>query len=205
MTIILHLWQIRWSSESSDVHSFSRKSFSSTAFAVSQVMTQMMTQFECIDQMWDQYYSKILKSRRILSDLVTLDEQSRVDGFSRQEELSYRNVLPNVYGGQTPADIESPFKNLVNKKVCETIGPVDNELSKVYEADVHVISYYVFMSGKTDDKHVRNQVLRKMERVSRVLQGNRKENWLRKDSVCIPRASWQQTNEIILNVDECIR
>ena len=36
--------------------------------------------------------------------------------------------------------IESPFQILRHKEVCETTGPVANELSKVYKADVHVFS-----------------------------------------------------------------
>ena len=36
--------------------------------------------------------------------------------------------------------IESPSEIFRIKEVCETSGPVDNELSKVHEADVHVFS-----------------------------------------------------------------
>ena len=39
--------------------------------------------------------------------------------------------------------VESPYLILRNREVCQTIGPVDTELSQVYEADVHVFSYSV--------------------------------------------------------------
>ena len=35
---------------------------------------------------------------------------------------------------------ESPYLILRNREVCQTIGPVDTELSQVHEADVHVFS-----------------------------------------------------------------
>ena len=42
-------------------------------------------------------------------------------------------------GGQPRADRVSA-SNLVKKKVCETIGPIVNELSRMHEAEVHVFS-----------------------------------------------------------------
>ena len=44
--------------------------------------------------------------------------------------------------------IDSPCQVLRNQEVCETIGPVDNELSKVHNADVHVFSDSVLCLGK---------------------------------------------------------
>ena len=44
------------------------------AFAVLQRVTQMMTKAECVDKMWNQYSSTLVKSGCILSDLVTLDQ-----------------------------------------------------------------------------------------------------------------------------------
>ena len=43
--------------------------------------------------------------------------------------------------------IESPFHILRNKEVCETSGPIDNELSKMFE--VHVFSDSVPCLGKS--------------------------------------------------------
>ena len=37
-------------------------------------MSQMMTKAKCIDKMWDQYSSKVLKTCGILSEIVTLDQ-----------------------------------------------------------------------------------------------------------------------------------
>ena len=55
------------------------------------------------------------------------------------------------------------FKSLRNSKVCETVGPIDNE--------VHVFSNYVLCVGD----FVRNHLHGKMERASRTLQVHRKK------------------------------
>ena len=43
--------------------------------------------------------------------------------------------------------IESPSEIFRIKEVCETSGPVDNEVSRVHEADVHVFSDSIVCVG----------------------------------------------------------
>ena len=44
--------------------------------------------------------------------------------------------------------IEPLFQILRNKQVCETIGPIDNELPKVQETEVHIFSDSVLCLGE---------------------------------------------------------
>ena len=45
--------------------------------------------------------------------------------------------------------IESPFQILRNKTVFETIGPIDTELKKMHEDEVHVFSVSVLLLGNS--------------------------------------------------------
>ena len=43
---------------------------------------------------------------------------------------------------------ESPHEIMRNKKICETIGPIDNEVSRMDEAEVHIFSDSVSCMGE---------------------------------------------------------
>ena len=58
-----------------------------------QAMSQMMTQTECVDQMWDQYSSKVLKSGRILGDRVTLEQLSNHEFTCTQDKRDFLAML----------------------------------------------------------------------------------------------------------------
>ena len=53
------------------------------------------------------------------------------------------NAECNLFADWVPCQI------LRNKSVCETTGPIDNELSKMHEAEVHVFSDSVLCPGKS--------------------------------------------------------
>ena len=96
----LTLWQIRRPYESIDVHSFVRTLFPCSVSAKPQAMSQVMTQPESVDQMWDKYATKVLKSGCILSDRVFGSiAQSWFWGQSGEEGLSRGNASPDESGG----------------------------------------------------------------------------------------------------------
>ena len=137
----LHFWQIGQPYESNAVRSFSRTTFSCTAFAEPQTMAQMMTKAECNDKMWDQYSSKVFQSGRILGDIVTSEQLSNHEFRSTQDKRDFlAGVLFAVSAEGNILQIESSFQILRSGKVCETSGPFDTELSKMFEAEVHVFS-----------------------------------------------------------------
>ena len=71
---LLTLWQTRRPYESNEVLIF-LASFSLAQLQQSpQAITQVMTQAECVDQMWDQYASKVLKPGCVLDYHLTLEQ-----------------------------------------------------------------------------------------------------------------------------------
>ena len=95
-----------------------------------------MTKGEFIDKMWDQCSSKLLKSGCILSYLVTVHQLRNHDCEDTQGKRDLLAGMLFTMGAEdNPLLIESPLHIL---RVCETIGPMDNELSKVHEVEVHV-------------------------------------------------------------------
>ena len=92
-------------------------------------MSQMMTQAECVDQMWDQHSSKVLKSVGILGDRMTLKQLSNHEFTCTQDK---RDLLAGRLFAMTAEEnllqVEYSSKISRNKKVCETIDPVDSEL-----------------------------------------------------------------------------
>ena len=67
--------------------------------------------------------------------------------YTGQERLSCRNVVHNECRRATSCRQSPRFQSCEAKKVCETTGPVDNELSKMHEAEVHVFSDSVLCLG----------------------------------------------------------
>ena len=68
---------------------------------------------------------------------------SKVAGTFNQEVLYQMKAEDNLL------QIESPFQILRNKQVCETIRPIDNELSKMHAAEVHIFSEPVLCLGRS--------------------------------------------------------
>ena len=100
-------------------------------------MAQMMTKAECNDKMWDQYSSKVFQSGRIRGDIVTSEQLSNHKFTSTQDERDFpAGVLSTMNAEGNILQIESSFQILRSRKVCETSGPVDTELSKMFEAEV---------------------------------------------------------------------
>ena len=97
-------------------------------------------------------------STSILSDIVTLEQLSNHEfkGIQDMRDLLVQKCFFTVSAEGNFLQIQSPFQILRNKKICGTIGPFDNESSKMHEAEVHGRS----MSGKAGDEHARNQVHR---------------------------------------------
>ena len=65
-------------------------------------MSQVMTRADCVDQMRDQYASKVLKSDCILDTRLTLEQLSN-EKFAcntRQDRSSCRNALRPECGGK---------------------------------------------------------------------------------------------------------
>ena len=102
-------------------------------------MSQMMTNAKCIDEMWDQYSSKVLKSCGILSEIVTLDQL-------RNHEFKGTEDKRDLLAGKLFA-MSAEGKSCESKKVCETIRPFDQELLKMHDAQVHVFSDSVLCTG----------------------------------------------------------
>ena len=76
-------------------------------------MAQKMTEVECIDQMFDQVLTHDFEDRKSKRDLLAgMLYQINVEG----------NVL----------QIESPIQIFRNREVCESIGPIDTELSEIH-------------------------------------------------------------------------
>ena len=111
---LLSLWQIRRPYETCDVRSFSRKPFSCSGLEKPQAMSQMMTQATCVDQMWDQYSSKVLKSGCILGNLVTLEQLGNHEFTCAQDK---RDLLA---GGVLVSDLARQ-KRFVRQLVQSTV------------------------------------------------------------------------------------
>ena len=54
-----------------------------------QTMAQMITKAECIDKVWDQYSSMVLKFVCILSDVVTLKQPSNHEFTGTQDNKNF--------------------------------------------------------------------------------------------------------------------
>ena len=124
--------------------------------------------------------------------------------YSRPEELACKNALHNECGGNL-LQIESPCQVLRNKEVCETIGPVDNELSKVHKADVHVFSDSVLCLGKQamnmpEIKFTERwkEHLEQYRESARMIDGD-------KVQFVFHTSLGRKTNEIVREIDEWIR
>ena len=128
--------------------SFSRKPFSCSALA--QAMSQVLTQADCVDQMWDQYSSQVWKSSCILGDIVALEQWSNHEFTCTRNKRDFAGMLSAMNAEGNFLQVESSSQISRVRKVFETIGPVDKELSKMHETEVHVISDSVLCLGKQE-------------------------------------------------------
>ena len=116
----------------------------STAFLTNPFFCTVFTVRQTI-----QYSSKLLKSGCILCHVLSLD-QLRNHGFENTQRK--RSLLAGRFY-QMKAEgnfllIEYPFQ-ILRKKVCETMSPIDNELSKMHKTNNHVFSDSVLCLGKS--------------------------------------------------------
>ena len=117
---------------------------------ITQAMSQVLTQADCVDQMWDQYSSQVWKSSCILGDIVALEQWSNHEFTGTRNKRDFAGMLSamNAEGNFLQVEYWSQISRV--RKVFETIGPVDKELSKMHETEVHVISDSVLCLGKQE-------------------------------------------------------
>ena len=188
---LLTLWQLRSLYEANDVRNFSRKPFSCSALALPQAMSQVMAHAECVDQMWDQYASKVLKSGCILDNRLSLEQWSNQKFTCTQDkrEISLQECPSPWMWMETSCRLIPQI--LREKRVCETIGLFDSGLSKMHEAEVHVFLDAVFC---VSEKQAMNKPEIKFNNgwndFLEQYKGIRKENWWRTNSIQSPHVSW---------------
>ena len=76
-------------------------------------MSQVMTQAECVDQMWSQNVSQELKAGCVLDNHLTLEQLSKKEFwlYTRQEESSCRKTLRHECE-KNLLQVENPRANL---------------------------------------------------------------------------------------------
>ena len=81
---------------------------------------------------------------------------------------------------------------LSEQRVCGTLGPFDEELSKMHEAEVHVFSDSVLCTGRGAMNEPDAKFTKKMEFLSRTKQGFSKKNWWRTPPMHVSHISRQR-------------
>ena len=98
--------------------------------------------------------------------------------FTQDEGHLCWKALHNECRRQLSADRVRRFKSL-EQIVCETSGPVNEKCQNARRRSSR-LARLRSLSGYASGEHAKNQVQRDVRRASRVLQGNRTENWRRK-------------------------
>ena len=185
---VLTLWQLRRPYESSDVRSFSREPFFCTASAKPQAMSQVITQAEFVDQMWDQHSSKVLKPGCTLDNDLTLEQLSKHESICTQDkrDLLARMLFAMHAEGRSKTGLRDSWSR--RHRIVENARSRSSRLLR-----------FCSVYGKTGGEHARRKLQQKGGRSTssntRHPQKEKVENNFKSDSTYF---SVPKTHEIVL-------
>ena len=117
------------------------QTFSCSASTTPQAMSQAKNQAENVEQLWSQHASKVSRSGCVLGDRVTLEQLSNHEFKCTQDK---RDLLAGMLFAMEAKgklwQVVTSSQIVRKQRICETITPFNRELSKMYEAGVHVLS-----------------------------------------------------------------
>ena len=155
---------------------------------ISQAMSQVLTQDDCVDQIWDQYSSQVWKSICILGDIVALEQ------WSNHEFQCTRNKRETLQECSAPwmrrgtSCRSSPCLRSLKKGFWDNWSSRQWIVENARDRSSRLLRF-CFVLGQTGDEHARYLIQHKMKRASRAIQGIRKEKRSTTNSICIPHVS----------------
>ena len=123
-------------------------------------------------------HQKYCNAGCILGDHVSMEELSNHELKCRQDERDLAGMLFEQKAQRELLQVDTSAQILRIQRVCESIGPLNGELSKMHETEVHVLSDSVLCMGRGAMSRTSCQVHQK----TRAIQGNSKPNCCRANS-----------------------